>query len=113
VAVPSAQALTAAAAAHGSSQTQPAPAATDAQHNEVVSKVVADALNGGDGHGPNIDHLLNSLPGHVGAHDALEALAAHGLALAFHGAMPAGYGGPHAMLSVEMVMQQHAGPAHG
>jgi hypothetical protein len=27
--------------------------------------------------------------------------------------MPAGYGVPHAMLSVEVVLQQHAAPAHG
>ncbi|HYX46679.1 MAG TPA: hypothetical protein VE820_07645, partial [Sphingomicrobium sp.] len=110
VAMPSAQALAAAAAPAGSGQAQPASDGT--QHNQVVSKVVADSLNGGDGHGPNIDHLLNSLPGHVGGHDAIEALAAQGLALAFHGAMPVGYGAPHAMLSVEMAMQ-HAPPAHG
>jgi hypothetical protein len=113
VTMPSAQALAAALAPHGTAQAQPAASTDGAQHNQVVSKVVADALNGGDGHGPNIDSLLNSLPGHVGPPDALEALAAQGLALAFHGAMPAGYGAPHALLSVEMVMQQHAPPAHG
>ncbi|HKX92943.1 MAG TPA: hypothetical protein VJM15_11045, partial [Sphingomicrobium sp.] len=43
-----------------------------AQHNAVVAQVLADALDGGSAHGPDIDGLLASLP-HVqpgaGGHD--------------------------------------------
>jgi hypothetical protein len=108
VAMPSAQALAAALAPRGPTHPDAASGTGGTEHNQVVSKVVADALNGGDTHGPSIDGLLNTLPGHGGAHDALEALAAQGAAMAFHGVAA-----PHALLSVEMAMQQHAPPAHG
>ena len=75
--------------------------------------MLADSLNGGDGHGPNIDALLSNLPGHGQAHDAIEALASHGAAaVSFgHSGMGVPFGGMHPMLSLEM---HHAGaPAHG
>jgi hypothetical protein len=105
VAMPSAQQL--AAAGHGAQQQA-------AVHDQVVSKVLADSLNGGEGHGPNIDAMLASLPGHGQAPDALEALASHGAAAVpfGHMGMAAGFGGMHSMLSLE-IMHHAAAPAHG
>jgi len=106
VAMPSAQQL--AAAGHGAQHQQ------GAVHEQVVSKVLADSLNGGEGHGPNIDAMLASLPGHGAATDALEALASHGAAAVpfGHMGMAAGFGGMHSMLSLE-IMHHAAAPAHG
>ncbi|MFL6725450.1 MAG: hypothetical protein ACJ8FS_02910, partial [Sphingomicrobium sp.] len=36
------------------------------QHNQIVSQVLADAILGGEAHGPNVDMLLSSLPGAAG-----------------------------------------------
>jgi hypothetical protein len=112
VMMPSAQQL---AAATGS---QPhTSVAGNAQHDQVVGKVLADALHGGAAHSPTIDALVNSLPGHAGGGNAaLQALASHGGAAVSieHMAMAGPFGGPHSMLSVDMVMHQDAPPpAHG
>ena len=114
VMMPSAQQLAAAAVAHGTAQAQTSVAGQPVQHNEVVGKVLADSLHGGQGSGPNIDALLNSLPSHGAAHDALEALASHaGTAVPFgHMAFSAAFGGPSGVLAMEM-MHHAAVPAHG
>jgi VCBS repeat-containing protein len=116
VIMPSAHQLAAATAPNGAPQPQNSVAGQP-EHNEVVSKVLADALHGGAAHGPSIDSLLHSLPGHVGlAGGALQAMASHGAALVSieHMAMATSFGGFHPMLSVEMVTHQDAPPpAHG
>jgi VCBS repeat-containing protein len=113
VAMPSAEQLGALVAkAHGPDGSV---AGANAQHNQVVGKVLADALHGGDGHGANIDALINGLPGHNGAApDALQALASHGdAAVSFgHTGFGGAFGGGHAMLSMEMALHD-AAPAHG
>jgi hypothetical protein len=52
---------------------------TGGQHSQIVSQVIADALQGG-GNGVSIDGLLGTLAGHGGGsgNAALEALASHG-----------------------------------
>jgi hypothetical protein len=112
--MPSAEQL---AASPSASTVQPASSLAGElpQHNEVVGKVLADALHSGEGHGPNIDALINGLPGHNGAvPDALQTLASHGdVAVSFgHMGFGAGFGGGHIMLSMEMAMHD-AAPAHG
>lgn len=90
------------------------------QHNEVVGKVLADALHGGGGEGPNVESLINSLPGHGGGQGdhgnaALEALASHGAAAVPNGdtGVFAGFSGGHGMHMMEqMTMHQDAAPAH-
>ena len=58
-----------------------APALDAHQSNEVVSKVLVDALHGG-GDGPDLDALINTLGGHnPGSNPALHALAGHTEAL--------------------------------
>jgi hypothetical protein len=113
VAMPSAEQLEAiGATAHDAS---PSIAAEVAQHNQVVGKVLADSLNGGEGHGPSIDTLINGLPGHTGAMpDALQTLASHADAAVSFGHMGFGgaFGTDHVMLSMEMAMHD-AAPAHG
>jgi hypothetical protein len=113
VAMPSAEQMDAiGAAAHDANASV---AVEIAQHNQVVGKVLADSLNGGDGHGPNIDALINGLPGHTGAPlDALQALASHADAAVSFGHMGFGsaFGSDHVMLSMEMAMHD-AAPAHG
>ena len=108
VAMPSAQQL--AAAGHGNQHQQGGDAV---QHDQVVSKVLADSLNGGEGHGPNIDALLSNLPGHGQAHDTIEALASHGAAAVPFGHMGMGpaFHGLQGMLSLEM--HHAAAPVHG
>jgi hypothetical protein len=49
-----------------------------AQHNQVVSQVLVDALHGGGGQGATIDAMINSLPHGGGANDSLASLASHG-----------------------------------
>jgi hypothetical protein len=86
-----------------------------AQHNQVVGKVLVDALHGGDGHGQDIGALINGLPGHQGAAtDALQTLATHADAAVSFGHMGFGsaFGTDHVMLSMEMAMHD-AAPAHG
>jgi VCBS repeat-containing protein len=116
VIMPSAHQLAAATAANGAPQPQTSVAGQP-EHNEVVAKALADALHGGAGHGPSIDSLLHSLPGHVGpAGGALATMASHVPTLVSieHMAMGMSFGGFHPMLSVEMVMHQDAPPpAHG
>jgi hypothetical protein len=111
--MPSAEQLEAiGATAHDAS---PSIAAEVAQHNQVVGKVLADSLNGGEGHGPSIDTLINGLPGHTGAMpDALQTLASHADAAVSFGHMGFGgaFGTDHVMLSMEMAMHD-AAPAHG
>jgi hypothetical protein len=113
VAMPSAEQLVAlATTAHGANASV---AGESAQHNQVVGKVLADALHGGEGHGANIDALINGLPGHSGAApDALQVLASHADAAVSFGHMGFGgaFGGGHEMLSMEMAMHA-AAPAHG
>jgi hypothetical protein len=112
--MPSAQQLAAAAAAHAPAQPQTS-VAPDAQHNQVVSKVLADALHGGEGHGPNIDHLVESLSGHHGGgSSAIAALASHGGAHVSMGDMgfQMAFGSPHA-IPMEEAMHVAAPPAHG
>lgn len=115
VAMPSAHQLEAAAAAHAPAQGQPqASVAPEAQHNEVVSKVLADALHGGDAHGPSIDHLVDSLSGHHGGgSSAIAALASHGMANVPAGDMgfQMAFGSPH-VVPMEEAMHV-AAPAHG
>jgi hypothetical protein len=117
VAMPSAQQLAAIAAAHGVAQPQTSVAGQTAQHDQVVSKVLVDALHGGDGHGPNIDALINGVSSQGSAHDALQAFASHaGSAVPFgHMGFAQAFGGPHLMLTSEalMVHQDAAPPAHG
>jgi hypothetical protein len=54
--------------------------ATGVHSGGVVARVLADALAGGHGHGPNIDALLHNATGHGhgNAQDALANLASHG-----------------------------------
>lgn len=109
IAMPSAQQL---AAAHADGAK--AGSANGVQHNEVVGKVLADSLHGGEGHGPNIDALLAAHGGHSGAPDVIEALASHGA-----GGVPYGHSGgssaiamAHSMFSMAM-HHDAAPPAHG
>jgi hypothetical protein len=114
VAMPSAEQL-AAVSSGGPEQPASAVAGELAQHDQVVGKILADALHGGASHGPNIDALINGLPGHDGAAtDALQALASHadGAVSFGHMGFGAAFGGGHAMLSMEMVMHD-AAAAHG
>jgi hypothetical protein len=96
VAMPSVQQLV----AHG------AGAVSGAQHNQVVSQVLADALHGGGG-APAIENALNSLPGgHLGSGDALAALASHNTAGVPFGdsGVLAGFTGGHGAFTMEAAM---------
>jgi hypothetical protein len=114
VAMPSAQQLMAALGGH--SQPRASVAADGAQHNQVVSKVLADALHGGEGHGPSIDTLLHGHAPNVNhaAHDVIEALASHaGSAVPFSNtSLAAAFHGTHGMFSMGMA-HHDAPPAHG
>jgi hypothetical protein len=115
VAMPAAAHLLAAAAHNAGADAKNAGVTGDggAQHNQVVAQVLADALHGG-GHGPNLDALINALPGDHGA-KGLEALASHGAAGVPNGDMTAfaGFTGGHAMPIMEqMAMHHDAAPAH-
>jgi hypothetical protein len=115
IAMPSAEQLLAAAAgAHGVVQPQTSVAGNAAQHNEVVSKVLADSLHGGEGHGTSIDAVVNGLSGHGAAHDALAALASHiAAAVPFgHMGFASAFGGANVMLSPEM-HPDNVAPVHG
>jgi hypothetical protein len=117
VVMPSAQQLAAAMTHSGS--VQPLNSVVAAQHDEVVGKVLADALHGGGGSGPNLDALIDSLPNHAGAggNAGLESFAslASGAVPITHIPGAGAFGGLHTMLSVEMVMHADAHPAaaHG
>ncbi len=86
------------------------------QHNQVVAKVLADALHGG-GHGHSIDHLLDAAHGsHGHANPVLEALATHGGgAVPFgHMSFAASFPGGHGVHMMDaMVVHQDAPPTHG
>jgi hypothetical protein len=112
IAMPGA-ALLAAAHAHGGVAGQ--SPSVDAQHNEVVGKVLADALHGG-GNGPNVEALLNSLP-QTADHGqaAADALASHAAGAVPNGDIGAfagftGMGGLHMMH--QMAVHADAVPAH-
>jgi hypothetical protein len=85
-----------------------------AQHNEVVGKVLADALHGGGGETSNIETLINSLPEQDGGQGnaALDALASHGAAAVPNGdiSILAGFSAGHGMHMMEV--HQDAAPAH-
>jgi len=72
VAMPSAEQLVAAAGGNAAAQSQASVAGESAQHTQVVGKVLADALHGGEAHGPNLDALLQAAHGQTPAHDAIE-----------------------------------------
>ncbi|HEX8841714.1 MAG TPA: DUF5801 repeats-in-toxin domain-containing protein, partial [Sphingomicrobium sp.] len=87
----------------------------EGQHNEVVGKVLADALHGG-GSGPNVDALVNSLP-QAGDHGqaAADALATHAAAAVPNGDMGdfAGFTGASALhMMQQMAVHADAVPAH-
>ena len=113
VAMPSAAQLAAAGLAGTNGHGQTVAGVNGVQHNEVVAKVLADSLNGGEGHGPNVEALVSQLSGHGGGHNALEALAIHGGGGASFGHMgfAGAFAGMHGM-GMEM-MHQDAAPAHG
>jgi hypothetical protein len=112
VAMPSAEQL----AAAGSLATVVHVQTDGVQHNEIVSKVLADSLNGGEGHGPNVEALINQLGGHAagGSNSAIEALASHAAAAASFGHM--GFAGAFAgmhVVGMEMMHQDAVPAAHG
>jgi Ca2+-binding RTX toxin-like protein len=77
-----------------------------AQHNPVVSQVLADALHGGGG-SPAIEHALASLPDHgAGSGLALDVLASHNAAGVPFGdsSVFAGFGAGHSAISMEAMM---------
>jgi hypothetical protein len=116
VAMPSAEQLIAASGgSDAGAQAQGSVAGESAQHNQVVGKVLADALHGGEGHGPNIDAMLHAMHGNAPAHDVIEAFASHsGSAVPFgHTGFGMAFGGSHGMLGVEMMHSDAAPPAHG
>ena len=80
----------------------------------IVAEVLADALQGGGGHGANLDALINSLPAHGGHGGALDVLASQGdAAVSFgHTGVFAGFS-PNAMPVMEQfVVHQDAIQAH-
>jgi hypothetical protein len=77
---------------------------------------LADALHGGDTHGPNIDQLVESLPTKGGAGHSLETLANHdhGHVPNGHSAVFAGFTNAHGGPILDHIMvHQDAAPAHG
>jgi hypothetical protein len=102
---------------HGGSG-QPLNSVVAAQHDEVVGKVLADALHGGSGSGPNVDALINTLPDHLGTggNATLDGFASGGSGTVPFTHIPGAgaFAGAHSMLPVEMVMHPDAAPhAHG
>ncbi|MGE5062955.1 MAG: hypothetical protein ACM3IG_02705, partial [Myxococcales bacterium] len=115
--MPSAAQLAAALTHTGSAQ--PLNSVVGAQHDEVVGKVLADALHGGSAQGPNVDALLNAMT-HAptaGGNLGLETFASVGSASVPFTHIPGAgaFGGFHSALTVEMVMHADAHPAaaHG
>ena len=110
VVMPSAAQL-AAAASHGVAQADNSVAGNTPQHEQVVSKVLVDALHGGGG-GVNIDGLLNNVSSHAAAQDALQALASHGAGVVSfgHTAFADAFGSAHGM---QMMHPDIAPPVHG
>jgi hypothetical protein len=117
VSMPSAAQLAASLTHTGSAQ--PLNSVAGAQHDEVVGKVLADALHGGSAQGSNVDALLNAMT-HApaaGGNLGLETFASGGsTSVPFTHIPGAGaFGGFHSALTVEMVMHADAHPAaaHG
>jgi hypothetical protein len=110
ITMPSAHQLIAAAGGHG----QPQTSVAGVEHNQVVSQVLADALHGGQGHGPSIDTLLSGPASHA-THDVIEALASHaGSAVSFGNSGLAGaFHGSHNMFSMNGMAHHDAAPHHG
>jgi hypothetical protein len=117
VVMPSADQMAAlAASANGANAPE---AAKDGQHNEIVGKVLVDALHGGDSGGQTIDHLLdaavtNGAHGH--ANPALEALASQvsGDVSFGHSAFAASFHGGNGLPMMDaLAVHQDAAPAHG
>jgi hypothetical protein len=108
ISMPSAQQLAAALGAHSQ-----VTSVGGEEHSHVVSKVLADALHGGEGNGPSIETLVNSHGGHV-THDVIEALASHaGSSVPFsNSALAAAFHGSHNMFSMSMA-HHDAAPHHG
>jgi hypothetical protein len=113
VSMPSANQLIAAMGGHG----QPHTPVAGVDHSQFVSQVLADALHGGEGHGPNIDMLLNTHSGNFNhaTHDVIEALASHaGSAVPFSNSGLAGaFHGSHNMFSMNGMAHHDAAPHHG
>ncbi len=114
VIMPSAEQL---AAAANAAAPQGSVAGNAPQHNEVVAKVVADALHGGHAHGPDIEAMVHAIGSHgpAGSH-AAEALASHGMTAVSNGhmAMFGGFAGAHGGLMMDpMIVHQDAAPSHG
>jgi hypothetical protein len=80
IAIPPAQLLAAHVAAGTGGVEGAQNVVTGGHSGGVVARVLADALAGGHGHGPNIDALLHNATGHGhgNAQDALANLASHG-----------------------------------
>jgi hypothetical protein len=110
VAMPSAQQLIAAMGGHA----QPQNSVAGVDHSQAVSQVLADALHGGEGHGPSIDGLLSGPTSHV-THDVIEALASHaGSAVPFsNSSVLAAFHGTHNMFSMNGMAHHDAAPHHG
>ena len=91
-----------------------APALEAHQSNEVVGKVLVDALHGG-GDGPDLDALFNGLGGHNagGSNAALQTLASHTAAFATIWGAPdfGGLAHPFAVHVEGMVLHMDAPPA--
>jgi hypothetical protein len=113
IAMPSAEQLAAVAAGGGE---KAAGVAGDgqsevqgAQHDQVVGKVLADSLAGGNGHESPIDAALNNLPSHPGSNAGLDAVASHGGGdvPAWHSAEVAGFASAHNVFSMESMMLHH------
>jgi T1SS-143 domain-containing protein len=87
----------------------------NAQHNQVVGQVLADALHGG-ANGATIDHVLSALPGNGGGADAaLAALASHGAAAVSNGDTHAfaSFTTGHGAFTMEaMMVHVDAAPTH-
>jgi hypothetical protein len=82
-----------------------------AAHNAVVGAVLADALHGGGG--SSLDALINSLPGH--GDSALDALASHGggaVSNADSGGLAAFAMTQMGLMAHGMMMHQDAAPTH-
>jgi VCBS repeat-containing protein len=114
IAIPPAQLLAAHVGAGNGGVGGAENAATGVQSNAVVSQVLADALAGGHGHGPNIDTLLHNAVGHGhgNAQDALAALASHDTAGVSFGHSGVFAGFHNAPIMEQMMMHQDAAPVH-
>ena len=112
IAMPDAALLVAAAQGHaGLGGHTPS---VDAQHNQVVGQVLADALHGG-GNAPNVEALINSLP-QVADHGqtAADALASHAAGAVPNGDMGvfAGFTGAAGLHMMHQMAHADAVPAH-